>query len=1571
MNEKLPHKKVNRFIYITAKTIVIILLSVVLVLVLVIGLVQVPFIQDKIKTKVVKGLAEKWHTRVSIGHVSLNFRGYIVVSDVFIADQQNDTLVSVGKIQVGINAASLLNKQLIVNRFFMGKGYFHYQVKDTAHTNIDFIVNSFKDTVKKEPASAKSPWTISVKKIELQNIFVRYQSVPDSSGMDLNTGKLTLEFSETNLEKMKFGIRRFLLANTSIIQNSYAIIPKTANTKPGDKTAGKNSKSASPLVSIREIVMDNVEYTQKAVGSERSFKLNHANLTGGNIDMQHKSFSLNKLSIQNGTVSVHQPSRKAEARQTNENPAIASSSATPGWSVTVGDVDLGFDRITLENLMPNNPNYKYLKTISLKDIVVRLSAKYEGTKWVANLKQLEFTDERTRQRTSIAVKASSRNELIVADLFQFSTGKTFIKGRGKFSMPSDKGKSGIPDFDITIGSSLIRKKDLLAYVSDSLQVALNRMPDTIRYSGHTVASNGGINTTNQVYTNIGNIELTGKITDAANVKTSPYSMVVLINKLQAGYLAKNATLGQVTGSVQLEGVGLSPKARQAHGIVRLQSVWYNNHTYRNIELNGNLANNMVDLSLRSRDSLLKVLIRLKGRVGDSTDVYLLADAPFVSGKAFGQAWDTMNVSAYVKTHLMMVNKKNLSVSADTFNLTVRLPGKEIVTHNKISYNVRGNDVKANVATSFADISYNGNIAIEAVPGVLKNYFAQYFTTGAAKTKLDSGGYFSVKVKFKDIALLNSLTPLKMSLAEDATLLAEFKQNRLNASFDIQQLAYNDIQCEDVSLHAESRKSGFQIEVKSTAIHNKTNGLTDLAVTGNLNNGQLENRISFSNDDGKKWFDVGMTMEPKNPEKNIRVKLPFLLNYKLWQADPKNLIAFKNNKIWFENFVLSSNEKRISISTASNNPDMIAAEVKNLGLSFISSMLKGDTTSLTGKINGRVTVNLSGKPIPLFDVNIGVDNISVSRQPLGDLRIAATNNANSNVASIDVNFGRKDMAFTLKGTYGLQKGIPMDLRFDANNLLLVSLEPFLSKDISSSSGAINASIRISGTTGMPRLNGDIRFNKASVFVIPAQTTFRLNNQRISFAGDRIVFPRFTVEDAEGNPLVLNGDVSFANFKEIKSNLQITSSTFLAYQGTQSTRPGEENRVVITSDMQFTGSTASPTLKANVQIDENSKFFYKITKRATNLSEEGVIEFVGAQPMAPQKTSAYIIENLSLTTNLTVVDNTAISIITDPASNTGINMKAGGIFSLMQRPYQSPQLVGKLSISGGDYTLNLSGIRRKLQISDSSSIAWYGDISRPELNLKVYYQVRTSPAELMGDQTDETGGTLPFLVHINITGELSSPSLNFQLSLPPEYEGVNNGMVAAKLQEINSNESEVNQKAMALLLFGRFDFSNLAGVLSNNTAGANVLISNALNQFAAQKIKFVDLHVDMESFNNYGETTGENQRTQMTVAVSRKFMDNRLNVQLGSMFVLQGDEREQQKPWWDKINPEFNINYAINKPRSLSVQAFRKSEYRGLIEGKIIKTGVGIIFRKDFDTPAEFFKKADIRFISTSQPQLSSQ
>src|SRR6266542_4332162 len=144
--DKLTRKRA-RIVRITAKIILYTILVFVLLFVAIVGIIQIPSVQNKIKSKVVSSLADKWHTTVRVGSIHLNLRGNVVINDIYIATPQNDTLLGASKIAVGINPAGLFHKQLLVNRVYISGVNFVYQVQDTAHTNIDFITASFKDSL--------------------------------------------------------------------------------------------------------------------------------------------------------------------------------------------------------------------------------------------------------------------------------------------------------------------------------------------------------------------------------------------------------------------------------------------------------------------------------------------------------------------------------------------------------------------------------------------------------------------------------------------------------------------------------------------------------------------------------------------------------------------------------------------------------------------------------------------------------------------------------------------------------------------------------------------------------------------------------------------------------------------------------------------------------------------------------------------------------------------------------------------------------------------------------------------------------------------------------------------------------------------------------------------------------------------------------------------------------------------------------------------------------------------------------------------------------------------------------
>src|SRR5690606_20082909 len=116
----------------------------------------------------------------------------------------------------------------------------------------------------------------------------------------------------------------------------------------------------------------------------------------------------------------------------------------------------------------------------------------------------------------------------------------------------------------------------------------------------------------------------------------------------------------------------------------------------------------------------------------------------------------------------------------------------------------------------------------------------------------------------------------------------------------------------------------------------------------------------------------------------------------------------------------------------------------------------------------------------------------------------------------------------------------------------------------------------------------------------------------------------------------------------------------------------------------------------------------------------------------------------------------------------------------------------------------------EIVAGSYISWAGEPFDAYLDLRGSYAVETAATELMaahigGDdmgERDRFRRELPFIVYMDVGGQLMSPVLNFGLDMPEEEQGAAGGQVYGRVQQINEQEQELNQQVFSLLVLNRF-------------------------------------------------------------------------------------------------------------------------------------------------------------------------
>ncbi len=1562
-------KRPFRGIRIAMKIVLWMVVIVASIILLVFLLVQLPYVQNRIKDKVIASLSEKLQTKLEVKNLHLSLGGEIVIEGIFMTDLQHDTLLYADKIRLSFEPTALFHKRIEVIALDLDKVFLNYLISDVSgKTNIDFIFKAFADTVSK-PKNTPSVWKVTINRIKLNDARVNYNNKADSITLSLKVGQSIVELPQTDIMLKRYVVKSLFLGNTQGKFTSYAkITGKVKDKQPIVNDSLKNSSKGLVMVTIvKKITIKNSSFIQSDLVTSATgyYSIDSVLIIPDTIDLTKRILAINQLIIYHGIISVKNAKGTAQVKAENGNTAVVDNTA---WNISLRNSAVTLDSIEFGNINAEGlGNVLYSPVISLSNFELKANNNfYTSDSWNSNIASLQFLDNKTGQKTYLSLHTSFASGRISAESVKFKTGSSTLNANAtaKLSHPV---KGTIPDFQLHILSSSLYRDDFAPYIS--LQSIMHRysIPNHIELTCNLSSLKQHVEGEGSLITDLGNVTFQTQLFQGVPLTTSTYNVDVKTENLEIGKIMMNPALGPVTANIQVEGEGTDPYTMNASANIVIDAFSQNNRVYRNVQVNGNLMAGDVLINALSDLPDAKLQLTAAGHLSrEATNIHLKTSIQNIDLRALGLIKDTMAFSGYISAYYNGTDFNHFNAGADTFQVHIILPEQELNLHNKATYKIKGDTVNAFFDSELFTFTYSGNMHFNEIPKSLGRYLGKFDVANEKKSHLQDSDFFKVDIVLKNLTALETLFPKPLYISEKGNITASMAKGNFTAGADFKSIEYGDYEFEKIKLRINGQDSTLGMDFSIGSVNTPIQLIHDINISGKYNAGLFESRLKFLDEKSNPWFNIAMGGNVKTKERLFTLHDSLLLNYQHWNIPANNKIVVGEKGLTFSDVSLNNSDKQIQFKDNTAHPEELGIEFKNLNMSSISAVWKGDSTAFTGLLSGNAnTFHLLDKLQPVvFNAEIALKDITVTKQKVGNLSLRASNTANPDIANIDLNIGRDSMLFSLKGDYGLKKGQPMHFNLNTKNFNIASLAPFTDKFISEPRGYINSSLDISGSTTKPSFSGNVGFKNIYMFVNGPQTAFQVNDQQITFNNNSVNFNSFTIDDDSGNPLVINGSIIVNDFKNIRYDLQIKPNNFLAYNVSAINQPDKKSKALVSGDISVKGLNNFPVVVANLQLDEGSSLYYKVSKHNTNVSSKGIVEFSGAHVAKSEPSSTSIMQNLNLTANISIADGTPFTIITDPARNMGLNLTAGGILSLKQLPAQSPYLSGKVNITGGNYTLAISGLKRTFAISDSSTISWDGNISNPDMNLKAYYTVNTPSAELMGSSDQKYLTAIPFLVNMNIQGQLSQPTFHFQLSLPREYENTY-GDVAARLQIINSNETELNQKAIYLLLFGSFGFANFTNIINNGSGGTNALISNALNQFTSQMIRFVDLHFDLQSFDNYGGTTGENLRTQMKVSVAKKFLNQRLSTQLGGTFVLQGDVKEQKKSFFDKIVPEFNVEYTLNKQRTWKVKGFRQSEYRGLVEGKVVSLGTGVVFEKNYDHPRDLFRKKNKKKESFSQ------
>ncbi|RKM87614.1 hypothetical protein D7036_25120, partial [Aquimarina sp. BL5] len=379
--------------------------------------------QDIIVDKLVSYISDKTGTVVNIDKAYITFSGNILLEDVYIEDQKQDTLLFSKKLEASIALMPLIRgkRYHLKSLDWTGVKANIVKTQETASFNFNFIVEAFtsnNDSIS-QPKDSTQTVPIKIGNIALSDFDVIF--LDENSGIDssFNLGTLEVAVEDFDLESMFFEIDELEFTNSIINYNQTKPIISDTIT----------SDDPLPVIKINALKIQDVKTNYKSIPEKNTLisDLSELIIESGTLDLEKQDFQIDVLTLNNSKISYTDLNKRV-------NDTVSKAPITFQWP----KIKMKADLLSLQNnyiqyiANPNikntsgfNPNHIALKSLTLKASDLKLIQETANV----DLNKLSFRDRSgfILHNLSSSIRINNTSGLALNDLV-IKTNESTIKG---------------------------------------------------------------------------------------------------------------------------------------------------------------------------------------------------------------------------------------------------------------------------------------------------------------------------------------------------------------------------------------------------------------------------------------------------------------------------------------------------------------------------------------------------------------------------------------------------------------------------------------------------------------------------------------------------------------------------------------------------------------------------------------------------------------------------------------------------------------------------------------------------------------------------------------------------------------------------------------------------------------------------------------------------------------------------------------------------------------------------------------------------------------------------------------
>lgn len=1188
---------------------------------------------------------------------------------------------------------------------------------------------------------------------------------------------------------------------------------------------------------------------------------------------------------------------------------------------------------------------------------VNVKANFKDSEVLLDELNVFYNEFGVNQKANLSVKLSGTlNDLQANNLLLSANGQTRMEGDINFKNLFNKEENNfIMDgrFD-NLSSNYGSLKALLPNVlGESIPSIFSKLGN-FYITGTTLLTPSTIDADLVINTDIGKVDSNLSMKSIDDIDNASYVGDVIFENFDIGVLLNDPTLKETSFDVDVNGKGFTLQNLKTNIKGQVFSLNYNEYAYKDIEVSGQLGNNVFNGLLISNDENFK--FKFDGLADLSKDIKALdftADVEYAN----------LNMLNFVKKDSVSIFKGIVTMSMkgtgpddafgtlsfdnttyinehdeyyfEDFQVTSKFEGEERLIEVNSPDIIEGS-VKG--VFKFKDI---GKLVENSVGSIYTNYVAN---------EIDTEQYLDFNFRIYNKIVEVFLPEIEIGANTFVKGRIETDEKGFNLTFKSPQIKLLDYFADDVQINIDNSNPLFNTYVQIDSIGTGFYNISKFDFINVTSRDTLFIKTEFKGGkQAKDDFNLSLfyTIDKNNKsvagfkrsdvtykdnnwlinkDKDTLNKVTFDRDFKTFDISTL-LISHQDEEIEFAGVVKDSSYKSFNLN------------FKDVDLNKITPAM--DSVNLQGIVNGKLDV-LQENGVYLPNSNVTIDNLKFNEHYLGDLTADVVGNSSLTNYQVDLLLQNDNLkSLIAKGNIDVSKensGLNLNVEFD--EFLLDPLNIFLEGVLSNIRGYVSGLARVSGPLKNPSIDGTLLLDNAGMTIPYLNVDYAFDfDSEITLENQRFIFNDITLTDSKYfSKANLNGYISHQGFSDWRLGLDIETDRLLVLN----TPYSEESLYYGTAFINGTASVYGLTdeLVVNVTGSTGEGTVFKIPLNdMESFGDNSYINYLSPEEKEARLKGEVVEEietkGLELNFDLDINQNADIEIVIDKKSGSTIQGRGDGNLLIAINTNGKFEMYGDFIINRGKYKFAYGGlIEKDLEVQQGGNIRWNGDPLKAQIDLKAIYKTEANPSVLLDNPINRS---IPVEVEINLTGQLEQPQPDFAFNFP----NVSSTIKSELDYRLETKERRENQ-ALFLLATGSFASDLSVGQQAYGTISdrVNSLFNNLLSS-DDDKLK---LGVNFQS----GEQTPDYQTddrlglTLSTKISDRILFNGKVGVPIGGVneTVIAGD---------------VEIQLLLNDDGSLSAKFFnRENSIRNFGEEIGYTQGVGLSYNVEFDTFKELLQ-----------------